>query len=138
MGIQSISATQKRQTMKILVLITSLYVSINASLRENLHSLSEATKTRPPNLRAFQNIIANGFEALNGYGCWCYLDESWRDDNLTALNRPSIQAHGKTVDILDEACKNLINSYKCIEIDAEEAGIDDCDAQAVSYTPYNF
>ena len=121
--------------MKSLVSITCLSVSISASLRENLKSLS---KVNSPSLRAFQNHIADGFDALNGYGCWCYLDESWRDDNLAVMNKPSIQAHGKTVDVLDEACKNLINSYKCIEIDAEEAGIDDCDAQAVNYTPFDY
>jgi len=54
------------------------------------------------------------------------------------INRPAILAHGQTVDPIDESCRDLINAYKCIEMDAEANGDFDCDAQAVSYTPYNF
>ena len=45
-------------------------------------------------------------------------------------------AHGPAVDPIDESCRELMNAYRCIEIDEEAAGRE-CDAQAVEYVPYN-
>ena len=47
-------------------------------------------------------------------------------------------AHGPAVDAIDESCRDLMNAYKCIEIDELENGNPKCDAQAVDYTPYDF
>jgi hypothetical protein len=110
-----------------------------ASLSANIMSLARSQNaTGRASPRAFQGFVADAFEPINGYGCWCYLDDTWRDANQVLINRPAILAHGQVVDDLDEACRDLINSYKCIEMDAEANGITDCDAQAVPYTPYNF
>jgi len=110
-----------------------------ASLSANIMALARsqnATGRATP--RAFAGFVADAFVPINGYGCWCYLDDTWRDANQVLINRPAILAHGQVVDALDESCRDLINSYKCIEMDAEANGITDCDAQAVAYTPYNF
>jgi len=107
-----------------------------ASLGSNIKSYTKAHNTTSS--RALSGDTATGFEAINGYGCWCYLDSEWRDADQKLINRPSILAKGRIVDALDESCRNLINSYKCIEMDAEAAGVVDCDAQAVPYNPYDF
>merc|ERR1712166_1079879 len=106
------------------------------SLGSNIDSYSAAHANSSS--RAFSGATATGFAPINGYGCWCYLDDTWRDANQVLINRPAILAHGKVVDALDESCRELINSYKCIEMDAEANGIADCDAQAVSYTAFSF
>jgi len=109
-----------------------------ASLNANAKQLIAAQNKTGRGNRAFVGNVETLFDPINGYGCWCYLDSTWRDANQVLINRPAILAHGQTVDPIDENCKDLINSYKCIEMDAEAAGIDDCDAQAVPYIPYNF
>jgi len=110
-----------------------------ASLNANLMSLRRSQNaTGRISEREFVGFVANSFEAINGYGCWCYLDDTWRDENQVLINRPAILAHGQVQDGLDESCRDLINSYKCIEMDAEAAGMDDCSAQSVDYEPYNF
>jgi len=88
--------------------------------------------------RAFQGFIKEMFASINGYGCWCYLDAGWRNGEQQQVNRASIQAHGMAVDPIDESCRDLINSYKCIEMDAEAQGDYTCDSQAVEYIPFNF
>lgn len=95
---------------------------VNASLQASFEKISQLNNTNFPDLRAFQGTIKSLFEPINGYGCWCHLDASWRSE-----------ARGETVDPIDEVCKRLINSYRCIEMDAQEQGID-CDAQSVEYT----
>jgi hypothetical protein len=107
-----------------------------ASLGSNIKSYVKAHNTTSS--RALSGDQESFFEAINGYGCWCYLDSEWRDADQVLINRPSILAKGRIVDAIDESCRNLINSYKCIEMDAEEAGDVDCDAQAVPYTAYDF
>lgn len=125
--------------MKTAVLAAAGLGLANASMRSLLGNIENylaqnANKTG----RAFSGVAENAFAPINGYGCWCYLDDTWRDANQVLINRPAILAHGKTVDEIDESCKDLINSYKCIEMDAEKNGIDDCDAQAVPYVGWSF
>ena len=105
-----------------------------ASLNNNIASLQRSQNVSNP--RAFVGNIALGLEPINGYGCWCYLDDTWRDSNQVLINRPAILAHGQVVDPIDESCRSLINAYKCIEMDAEANGIE-CDAQSVEYNPFN-
>lgn len=129
--------------MKSLILVSSSLVATSFASLQSLHSniLSLArsqNNTGRKTDRAFAGFVANSFTEINGYGCWCYLDDTWRDASNQLINRPSILAHGQVVDAIDESCRDLINAYKCIEMDAEEAGDFDCDAQSVSYTPYNF
>merc|ERR1712178_407525 len=92
------------------------------SLQQNIQNYLNSKNTTTP-LRAFAGFIQSSFEPISEYGCWCYLD----------TNRPTASAHGPVVDSIDESCRDLINAYKCIEIDEI-----DCDAQQVSYIPYNF
>ena len=47
-------------------------------------------------------------------------------------------AHARPVDEIDQRCKTLIGGYKCATMDSELNNEDDCDAQAVSYTTFNF
>lgn len=117
-------------------LTSASLASLNANAARMMQA-ANATRTARGQ-RAFVGNVETLFNPINGYGCWCYLDSEWRDQNQVAINRASIQAHGQTVDAIDESCKDLINSYKCIEMDAEAQGIFDCDAQAVEYIPYNF
>ena len=107
-----------------------------ASLNNNIAALQRSQNVSNP--REFAGNIKLGLEPINGYGCWCYLDDTWRDANQVLINRPAILAHGQIVDPIDESCRSLINAYKCIEMDAEANGIEDCDAQSVEYTPFNF
>ena len=106
------------------------------SLGANIENFSKSHANSTS--RAFKGATAAAFAPVNGYGCWCYLDDTWRDANQVLINRPAILAHGKVVDAMDESCRDLINSYKCIEMDAEANGITDCDAQAVDYTAFSF
>jgi len=108
-----------------------------ASLSANIASLHRS-QNNTSNARAFVGNVALALEPINGYGCWCYLDDTWRDANQVLINRPAILAHGQVVDDIDESCRALINSYKCIEMDAEANGIVDCDAQSVPYEPFVF
>jgi hypothetical protein len=127
--------------MKLVATALSAAFGIASASMESLHAnIQAAVSQRHQNRtgRAFQGAVANGFEPINGYGCWCYLDAEWRDEDKQQINRASILAHGKVVDDMDASCRDLINSYKCIEMDAEKNGIDDCDAQAVAYVQHSF
>lgn len=55
-------------------------------------------------------------EALFGYGCWCFFG---RIDS--ALGR------GPPVDLYDATCQKLALCYRCIFVDAENEGDDECD-----------
>merc|ERR1711957_931932 len=130
---------KKASTMKFAIVAAAgagIASASMASLNNNVAALHRSQNSTNP--RAFVGLIEEGFAPINGYGCWCYLDDTWRDANQVLINRPAILAHGKVVDALDESCRELINSYKCIEMDAEANGIADCDAQAVSYTAFSF
>jgi hypothetical protein len=127
--------------MKLVATALSAAFGIASASMDSLQkNIQAAVSARYQNRtgRAFQGQVANGFEPINGYGCWCYLDAEWRDEEKQQINRASILAHGKVVDDMDAACRDLINSYKCIEMDAEKNGIEDCDAQAVPYVEHSF
>merc|ERR1712117_84139 len=136
--IQSINF--KNNKMKLVATAFSAVFGIASASMESLHNNIKAAVAANSNRtgRAFQGAVANGFAPINGYGCWCYLDAEWRDEEKQQINRASILAHGKVVDDMDASCRDLINSYKCIEMDAEKNGIDDCDAQAVEYVQHSF
>ena len=97
-----------------------------------LLKLTNADLTKTLSSAGLQNGTARDvtlgglFQAVERYGCWCYLppDADYR-----------LNARGKPVDSMDSYCKTLINSYKCATIDAEDNGEDSCDAQTV---PFNF
>lgn len=55
-------------------------------------------------------------EALFGYGCWCFFG---RIDS--ALGR------GPPVDAYDAICQKMTLCYRCIFVDSENEGDDDCD-----------
>merc|ERR1711912_101763 len=128
------------KTMKLVATALSAAFGIASASMESLHNNIKAAVAANSNRtgRAFQGAVANGFAPINGYGCWCYLDAEWRDEEKQQINRASILAHGKVVDDMDASCRDLINSYKCIEMDAEKNGIEDCDAQAVAYVQHSF
>merc|ERR1712117_577912 len=126
----SIYQTFIKKSMKLIA------TAFMESLHESIKAAASARANRTG--RAFSGAVANGFAPINGYGCWCYLDAEWRDEEKQQINRASILAHGKVVDDMDASCRDLINSYKCIEMDAEKNGIEDCDAQAVAYVQHNF
>ena len=48
-----------------------------------------------------------------------------------------MKAHGPAQDSIDEACKTLVNGYRCAELDGISRG-ESCQAHSVEYTPYNF
>jgi len=130
---------KKASTMKFAIVAAAgagIASASMASLNNNVAALHRSQNSTNP--RAFVGLIEQGFEPINGYGCWCYLDDTWRDANQVLINRPAILAHGQVVDGLDESCKSLINAYKCIEMDAEANGIEDCDAQSVVYNPFSY
>ena len=73
----------------------------------------------------------NMIDAINGYGCWCY------------LNGDIKQARGKPVEDnwVDYYCKILIHGYKCMALDAHIEEDFDCDptnACFVSATGFAF
>merc|ERR1712151_356460 len=130
----------KKPTMKLVATALSAVFGMASASMESLHASINAAMAARANRtgRAFTGAVANAFEPINGYGCWCYLDAEWRDEEKQQINRASILAHGKIVDDMDASCRDLINSYKCIEMDAEKNGIEDCDAQAVEYVQHSF
>merc|ERR1712019_210046 len=120
MGRQFVNANFKQELqtfiMKLVCIAAAGFGLANASMRSLLSNIQTyAQQNANKTGRAFTGVVENSFEPLNGYGCWCYLDDTWRDAN-----------------------HDLINSYKCIEMDAEANGINDCDAQAVAYTGFSF
>merc|ERR1712166_1398666 len=58
------------------------------------------------------------------YGCWCYLDTDWDT------------AKGPVQDGLDQECKNLVQNYRCLVLDALDRG-ETCDPATADYTTYN-
>lgn len=100
---------------------------------EELANRSNATGALPRgmasagDLRAFAGFISSYLETINGYGCWCYLDDDWSD-----------HAHGPVQNEVDQDCKNLIQGYQCILHDAQERGDFECAGDQISYIEYNF
>jgi len=124
-------------TMKFALVAAATGAGIASASLASLNKNIAAQFKNGTESRAFVGEPERGLEAINGYGCWCYLDNEWRDADQKLINRPSILAHGQVVDTIDEACRALINAYKCIEMDAEANGDFDCDAQSVPYDAYN-
>ena len=70
-----------------------------------------------------QMIGEEGFERINGYGCWCYFDD--------------LHGKGKSqpVNEVDSFCKSLHEGYDCAIIDADNEGdIEACVPWEVPYT----
>jgi len=74
--------------------------------------------------RGFVPFIMGFLADIQFYGCWCYLDDTWDI------------AKGPVQDGLDQECKNLVQNYRCLVLDALERG-ETCDPQNQDYTEYN-
>jgi len=74
--------------------------------------------------RGFTPFILDKLQDIQFYGCWCYLDATWD------------QAKGPVQDGLDQECKNLVQNYRCLVLDALDRG-ETCDPEAQEYIEYN-
>merc|ERR1712226_1630911 len=91
----------------------------NLSLMEaDLSALMANTTNVDRNL---VDMMGASITAINGYGCWCYFEES----------------HGKgrsqPVNDIDGFCQILHNGYDCVMMDAELEGDDECIPWEVDY-----
>lgn len=76
--------------------------------------------------RAFQGIIKTFLEEINNYGCWCNFGDEY------------VNGRGAPQDFIDNECKNLVQGYRCIVIDALERG-EECEpATSTTYTAFQF
>lgn len=113
-----------------------LLKTTNAELTKQLNSVIEKNKayldstkgSSNATLRQFVGSSAALFAPIYEYGCWCYLDPSsdYRSN-----------AHGRTMDAIDQGCKTLVGGYRCATLDAKAEELE-CDAQTVEYTTFNF
>lgn len=60
-------------------------------------------------------------QEIDGYGCWCYFDESYRNGKGIVMNE------------IDEICKILHDGYKCAIVDCNAEGKGDCEPWNVDY-----
>merc|ERR1711981_27927 len=92
-----INSTKTRIKMKTAIFAAAgagIASASMASLSANIMSLARSQNaTGRASSRAFQGFVADAFEPMNGYGCWCYLDDTWRDANQVLINRPAILAN---------------------------------------------
>ena len=114
--------------MDILPKITEKVVSIAKTLSSMgmkvPQDLLDDTEPRP-GLRSLNqsfNVLTHSMLAINGYGCWCYLETD--DMHL---------GRGEPVDEIDQFCRYLIEGYACAYWDAENEGDDDCIPWEVEY-----
>merc|ERR1712027_255893 len=94
--IQTIKNTKNtKTTMKLVATALSAAFGIASASMESLHNNIKAAVAANSNRtgRAFQGAVANGFAPINGYGCWCYLDAEWRDEETT--NQQSLHSHSR-------------------------------------------
>lgn len=82
-----------------------------------MNKLHEQSKPQKPGERA---LLQADMGLLNQYGCWCYFET----DHGSGKGQP--------VDEIDSFCKVLHDGYTCIQMDAQEKGID-CVPWEVSY-----
>jgi len=100
--------------------ITDLFVQ----LEEAAYNKTIADDPSQANNRGFVPTMMLLMTDIQYYGCWCYLDASW--DN----------AKGPVQDGLDQECKNLVQNYRCLVLDALDRG-QTCDPAAQDYESYN-
>lgn len=93
-------------------------------LEEAAYNKTIADDPTAANDRGFVPFVQNLLLDIQFYGCWCYLDDSWDT------------AKGPVQDGLDQECKNLVQNYRCLVLDALDRG-ETCDPQNQDYTEYN-
>jgi len=93
-------------------------------LEEAAYNKTVADDPSQANDRGFTSIMLGFLADIQYYGCWCFLDESWDS------------GHGPVQDGLDQECKNLVNNYRCLVLDALDRG-ETCDPATTDYSQYN-
>merc|ERR1712127_83930 len=100
--------------------ITDLIVQ----LEEAAYNKTVADDPTAANDRGFQPTFLAALVDIQYYGCWCYLDADWDT------------AKGPVQDGLDQECKNLVQNYRCLVLDALDRG-ETCDPASTDYVSYN-
>lgn len=100
--------------------ITNLFVQ----LEEAAYNKTVSDDPSKANDRGFVPFIMGHLVDIQYYGCWCYLDDTWD------------VAKGPVQDGLDQECKNLVQNYRCLVLDALDRG-ETCDPATQEYTEYN-
>jgi len=100
--------------------ITDLMVQ----LEEAAYNKTVADDPTAANDRGFQPVLLAVLVDIQYYGCWCYLDADWDT------------AKGPVQDGLDQECKNLVQNYRCLVLDALDRG-ETCDPASTDYVSYN-
>jgi len=91
----------------------------------NLLKYLECEAQKVPQGKAIVSMIGEeGFDNINGYGCWCYFAESF--------------GKGKShpVDETDAFCKALHEGYECVMIDNDEESTDDDSEQCTPWETF--
>lgn len=98
-------------------------LQISADLLVLVADLKGITTTPSPrSLNQGFNVLTHSMLAINGYGCWCYMEAD--DMHL---------GRGTPVDPIDQFCRYLIEGYACAKWDADNEGDDDCVPWEVTY-----
>ena len=100
--------------------ISDLFVK----LEEAAYNKTVTDDPSQANDRGFVPAILLLMVDIQYYGCWCYLDADWDT------------AKGPVQDGLDQECKNLVQNYRCLVLDALDRG-QTCDPAAQDYVEYN-
>lgn len=96
-------------------LVGTAYASL-AKMEETFQALANKTGSN----RAISELMGPNFERFNGYGCWCYFEDSHGMGKSQPVNE------------VDAFCKLLHEGYDCAIMDAEEAG-GECSPWEVDY-----
>ena len=107
-------------------LIAAIATTLVSQISADVFKLKTGNDTIGGSVREFSGQIAVMLNGIKKYGCWCYLDDTYREN-----------ARAQPVDTIDSICRELINGYKCATMDAEDIG-EECDAQQITYTQFNF
>lgn len=99
---------------KLIILITFLPSFTLSNLLSTINRLSHKN-----GLRKMVGEPSEFLQQINGYGCWCYFDERYK------------QARGPVQDKIDTECQKLIKAYKCLEME-------NCEIMRDDYQAYRF
>lgn len=100
---------------------TTLYALSSASIMNMSNMINNITSgTGPTSLRTFGTVEQILLSDYQNYGCWCFLAQEPK-------------GKGQPVTAIDYACRTLLQSYECVEMDSLAAG-ETCVAHETVYT----
>lgn len=96
--------------------------SIGLAMHNLWHNSSKFTTEKARLKLASHDLqVSDIADAIDGYGCWCYFDNSFSS------------GRGEVMNELDEICKILHDGYKCAIVDCKNENKGDCEPWNVDY-----